>query len=390
MRTKTRYRACDDRGVIHVVSRRTNRGAFAAAVGVLVLGSAACALVTSYDGLEGPGVSDASSEATVRADGAGCALKHAPEKVATDDDRTSSAYVGALSTLTLDKGDRSAPDVGLDLDQRCTCPDAPSCKSQLPPVCDADGGVDNGAADLFGSLSADPRSLSPNAAAALGLASGSFGLVFRLSGYSGRPDDSSVVFEVLNATGVVGGASPKFDGADSWVLDATTLDNGVSRFSSFSAWVRDGVLVAPFPKLQPKLRFPTTATTTFLVDVEINDAIVTGRVGVTAGGGLTLTDGQIVGRVRASSWLLQFQRAGRCSDAESILSIRALTCGRRDIAVNAARDNADATCDALSFAIAFGASPALVESTTAIPVETPSPCEMDGGHLDPTFGCPTE
>lgn len=361
---------------------------------LVVLAVSACSLLTSYQGLEGSGrpldamAPDVAPEA---APADTCRSAHVPPRPAESSDNSSEGVLlAAINSLSLVHSDAAAPSFGLDLDHHCTCPGPPSCVSRVDAAsCDGDGGVDNATENLFRALLNSGVAVDDNSVRE-GISAGLYGIVFRLVGYSGAPDDPHVRFELLNAVSVNDGGRPSFDGNDSWLLDEQTYHLDLSAFNDLDAYVAGGVLVASIPKLVPKLLLPYLPGRPALVDLEIDEAVVVAKVSRTSSGGLVLSEGQVVGRASTPSWLLQIQRTGRCADDPSFGSAQALICAYRDIARRSADDDKGRPCESISFAIGFEASPARIDADAGARVTSPSACEADGAVLDATVGCPGE
>jgi hypothetical protein len=293
-------------------------------------------------------------------------------------------FVVAVKSITLVGGDGGVPPAGLDLDEQCTCPGPPSCVFNGAPACDRASGVDNSTLALFAGLAESGFSLADDNVRE-GLTKGLYGIVFKVTGYSGLPDDARVTVEMMNAISVNDGGLPAFDGHDDWVLDSTSFDDaGLSTASTFGGYVAQGTLVAPFVRLTPKLRLVITPTINVLIDVDIDDAVVMGTIGL-SDAGATLTNAQITGRIRVSSWLKQIQRGGRCASTGAFAGAQQQICRFRDLAATAASDNKGAACDSISVAIAFEAAPATTEPVPRTATESPSACDST---LDASVGCP--
>ena len=338
-------------------------------VAALLLG--ACTFLTSYQGLEG----------------GRCALVKAPAPPpAATEGAPLGPLVTAMSSLAVVGGPNVPAPAGLDLDEQCTCPGPASCSTSPDrTTCDDGGGIDNGLGGIFAKLKDNGFPLADDLLQK-GLAAGLFGVLFRIGGYSGKPDDPQVVVEMLNAVAANegGGGVPKFDGTDQWTLDSASFVNGRTVALTLDAYVTRGVLVAHFLKLIPKLRINPSPSTTLLLDLELDDVTLMGEIAPVGTGGATLKNAQLLGRSPVSSWLLQVQRAGQCASSDAFLAFRKELCDLRDLAGRSALDNTDAPCAAISVAIGFASVAASTASERAA-IESPSAC---GGELDGGIECP--
>ena len=337
----------------------------------LLLG--ACSLITTYEGLEG---------ATP------CIPAKAPARpTAASDGPPLGPLVTAVSSLVLvGPPNGPAPAAGLDLDDQCTCPGPASCSTNAESTtCDKDGGIDNGLRDIFARLRDNGFPLADDLLQG-GLTSGLFGILFRISGYSGKPEDPQVIVEMLNAVAANEGTGgrPTFEGTDRWTIDATSFVNKQTVAVTLDAYVTRGVLVAHFERLVPKFRISRSPSTTLLLDLALADVTLVGELAAVGADGATLKNAQLSGRSPIASWLLQVQRAGQCASSDAFLTFRKQLCELRDLAVRASMDNANAPCGAISLAVGFESVAATTAAERA-PVESASACD---GTLDAGIGCP--
>lgn len=357
------------------------RTALALVGGVL---AAACSLLTSYDGFERDQPIDAASppidagDAEAPADP--CAHARWPDPPSSSASGSGAPLVGAASTLSVIAPEASRP-LGFDLDRLCTCPDRGACVGALAQAaCDpVDSGIDNAGDQLFrafvsAGVAVDDTGLR------FGLASGQYGIVFRLTDYNGAPDDDAVRLDVFNAVGLEGDAGgPAFDGNDTWTLDSESFAGSIPTYGSRAAYVRGGVLVADFAQLLLKMRIPTVGNAWLLIELELRSAVVVARVQQVGPGGLALTDGILAGRMPSSSLLRQAQRGGACVGTSVYDAVKARVCDARDLPIEPGKDGREETCEALSTAIGFRASPSRTSSAQGTRAD-PSPCPLMPGE----------
>ena len=327
---------------------------------------AACSILTSFDGIsphEPSSVDDAGDATTTDGDAldAGCRLARWPAAPSgADDGRSIGTITQAIDKLSLVGSGTSV--VGYDIDGLCTCPDRTACIGDRlgEPCDDGDAGVDNAVDGLFRLIESrgvaiDDKGLSS------ALAKGRFGIVVRVDDYNGLPDDPKVKVTVFNAVAVNRDQDGKarFDGTDEWVLDKESfVDKGIPLFSTTTAWVTGGVLVAPLPQLILRLRYPVVVETDQfgLVQIDLRDAHVVARITTGATGAATmLTDGVVTGRSPASALLAQMVRSGACRDGGLYPILKLTICGARDLGLLPSNDGTNVSCDALSVGLGFHA-----------------------------------
>lgn len=357
------------------------RTLLAAAASLLV----ACSILTSFDGIAPRDMSvEASREAA--ADGAlgdataqGCTHARWPDvPPGADDGRDIGQLVTAVTQLHVVGPINEGRSQGFDLDQLCTCPEAPSCVGAMPGApCDVpETGVDNAGENLFRTLAGAGVSLD-DTGLLTGIQQGQYGVVIRIEGYDGERDDPSVKVAFFNAVTVNGdGGVPRNDGTDSWTLDTESLlDNRFPTYFSSRAYVSGGILVADFVRLVLRARIPSAPKRFSLVQLELQSAHLVARIGPRTAKGASLEEGTIAGRTPAAAILAQGMRSGACRDSGAYEALKPLVCASRDLALDPARDGRDQPCDALSLAVGFAADPALVAPGSASRTDD-MPCPM--------------
>ncbi|MFO0669584.1 MAG: hypothetical protein U0235_08170 [Polyangiaceae bacterium] len=293
--------------------------------------------------------------------------------------------------------------VGLDLDHACTChPSAATCKSASSnPNCDELGGRDNVVGRLLTTIRDTAHFDIPARINALGSA-GKGGLLLRLQGYSGGPDDPTVQVSFFPSRGVCtlpaddagvsgppgnpsadGGATqptctaPFYDERDKWSYDPTQLldpKRMVSKLVATNAYVVGGVLVASIDGALPLAG----------LDLRLQAGVVMARIATNP---FRLEDG-----VGAGRWKLEdaFQsiRKMKVSDSASPLCLdtayqflsQTTICGLADIMDVPTADNTSQTCNAVSVGMTFKGAPATLGA--AIPIEN-----EDNVCPEQTLGC---
>lgn len=205
-----------------------------------------------------------------------------------------SSYV---SVKSFGAGSLASP-IGVDLDGLCSCfGDPASCTARgTLKLCDAnDAGVDNSTGALFDAV----KTLFPlfDRLNEMFQDGDTRGIVLRVEGYNGGTDDPAVTLAFYESTGVET-TPPTWTASDRWKVDVAAAagdaptngkpESRVPRLSSTSAYVRDGVLVAPLgdnallrldPRLELKLQRATfTARIRKLTDtsLELTGGLLTG------------------------------------------------------------------------------------------------------------------
>lgn len=366
----------------------------ALAAATLLLASASCIAVFGLDPL-----SEGAPAPTAEA-GADSPVDAGDEACAPDDiglpgpppaDGTPDRAPAYLAVTTLDLGrELGSAGLGFDLDRTFTTePAANSCAvAEVGPtlpqvsVVDLTDGVDNGLGRLLKGLT----DLSPGSRWRAEdlyqrLRAGHYGLVFRLRGWNGTPNDDAVELAAFPAIGFGqdlpdGGfieLQPSLqrggtDGGDIWVPDFRfflPLPDGGSEpwTASAAAWVRDGLLVARFEELTVSLRFDNQDLEP--ADILLHDAWVTGRLSAGSTGELAaLLDGRLGGRAEMNQVIAEVQEV-RVDDPDpnvqyactglTAKQTAAIACLMRDIRVSHCDDGLALPCDGLSVGARFEA-----------------------------------
>lgn len=339
----------------------------AGALGLLGAGlviAAGCSLVTSYDGFSG---------ATAPTCG-----KRVPDRPATSaNGKNGGDLIGALTLVRfLDPPDASP--LGFDLDKLCTCPDKRACNNPkaADQQCDVPNlGIDNAAGSILNLL------FPPQADAQLqeSLRHGRNGIVVRVQGWDGSPDDADVSVAVFNVVGLKGdedgGAPAKFEGNDEFIVDDDSLLNVMTfgpRYFDTSAYVTKGVLVASLD-YDFRIEVPNALDASSVVFIPLRSARLVGKIEKVGTSGLALTNAQFVGRLPVESIFAQVSGIGLCRDAGIFTQIKASTCAALDLPLKPVSDGKNVGCDALSFAIGVRVAAARIGGHAAKP-GAPSPC----------------
>jgi hypothetical protein len=273
----------------------------------------------------------------------------------------------AAETLDLDV----APDLGLDLDARCTCPDGPSCEprsGRSDLQCDESGGRDIMANKFLQSWVALGETALSQDSLRGDLAHGRAGSMMRIHNYNGLANDKFVIVEFFGRVWIppVNGVEEmtKLDGSDVWSPYKNSIVGANTAIEQdIAAYVSDHVLVAKLVQATIALR-PNTGANDNAVIVELHDAVLTGTL-VVGDRGFRLESGQLAGRWSAHRALVAF---GDLADSTGFLCgnhpfaaiLQSQVCDNLDIMTERANDNTGATCDAMSLAIGFAAGPAHV------------------------------
>lgn len=350
------------------------------------------------DGISGGAVADSGVPDSARESGPTCDSRLAPEAPPGSDDSTKDTPIPTLAFEqmrfdTFGAGDAGGPiPKGLDLDQKCTCPETDSCVRPTDAGrngCDGPRGEDNALALLFNGLNAGLE-VFPHTFATDRIREGFFTVLVDVMGWNGEKDDPRVVVTLRTSQFLEGkkgskadGGIPRFDGTDVWTVDPSTIGGGddalgsdcrdpklafrcVARVRDDAAYVRDGVLVAhlrrdnvqdgPVPVL--------VRSSLGQLDLEIFGLTLTGRLSGSPGS--YRLEGEMAGRVSATTALTTFANLQDYTKAdeppicqnEPLLQIaRSQVCAARDLAP-LGKDRTGAACDHISLALSFLATPA--------------------------------
>lgn len=293
---------------------------------------------------------EASAEAGT--DASTCQLATWPQRPAEGPDGDGLELLFAMKDFDFGGSTGISSRKGYDLDTSCTC----TCRSGGAETrCDdGPGGVDNALAALTNGVDR-PKDLMFEPALRDMLAKGLTGLLIKLAGYNGTPDDRTVRMSFYESAGldrIDGGRGPRpvptFTKADRWSVSPGALignpDERVSARVALEAYVAGGVLVATFdtPFLLAGMEIDLK-TAALVADVKLDpprleNGVIVGRweVGkaIAAFGGLTTGDTPVC---RQPLYL------GLLGGACAATDVRLL---RRD-------DGEDRPCNAISVGIGF-------------------------------------
>jgi hypothetical protein len=289
----------------------------------------------------------------------------------------------AAKTLHMSDG----ASIGRDIDQSCTCPDAPTCKpggNNPELACDEIGGRDVVGNELLGAVAAQQLPDFSEPALQKEVARGRAGLVLRIRGYNGLPDDKRVNVEVFGKVWIPNAAtSPlRHDGTDVWTPYDDLIVAETSVQQDINAYVRDYVLVANLAQLSVALR-PDIGNNDNSFLIELKDTVLSGKL-VPMGSTFAFEAGNAAGRWPTAEALYAFRvleypdGSSICGDQNPLYGfLRASTCDNADVMAERARDNTSSDCDGISFAIGFDAEPADLAKTTQTPLQVAPNCPKD-------------
>jgi hypothetical protein len=338
--------------------------AFAA---VFVSAGIACSLVTSYDGFT-PG------------DGPPPCGKRVPARPVNASPGGQGDLYGVASVLRF-TDDPDASTLGFDLDGVCTCPGAGSCRSMKngkQGPCDPPGtGVDNAGGAVITLLYAGSDTMAFGLQA--NIDNGIHGVVLKVSGWNGQPDDPDVMVSLYNVAGVDGGKLA-YDGRDEvYAADESILAEPLgSRYYDPRAYVTGGVLVADIDFSLRLVILQPAADAAQEVMVPLHTARLVGRLKKVSDTGVEMLDAQLVGRLPQGDVFAQLGKLGICQGTAEYDGLKNNLCTALDIASNATNDGKDTACDALSFAVGLVVKPArLTGHVPTAPTTPPCPAPTD-------------
>jgi hypothetical protein len=404
-----------------------------AAASLLVLGTA-CELLVAHDLTAEPQDSFDAAEDTApleagmeAGDGAPrCPYSTEPDLTTNGDDGNSG--MGNAAVLVLRSVSFDTPS-GVDLDGVCTCQFNGTLSScDLPQnaptggACDADGGVDDRAADLFtqfpGGLA---KRFTDQANHFTGC--GQQAILIGITDYNGLANDSKVKINSIASAGILdvpaqgadggvdpgncGGANdggtthylPRWDGTDRWAVRPDGMIAGVPSTLPINGFVRNYELVAD-SRAVGQLDAPLVINLFGTGNVRLNTPVILGRIRPSFGdGGIVPLDEAGAPTTPPSSFVLEGSISGR-ANADDLLAAAALArydtggtvlctvpiydaikpeiCGYRDISFDPSLDFVKGhTCDGLSLTFQFTAFPARIGNEHPSEDAGANPCRPD-------------
>lgn len=363
------------------------------------------------DAIDGSSSSSSSSGAS---DGRACDPRTLPPPPTSGDNQLAVPMpvfaIDSLRVDTLGAADAGgAKPVGLDLDNRCTCPEPDSCRRPADggSSCDNARGEDNAMASFFNAInSTTPLFEQTFATDRIRLGFGT--VLLEVLAWNGQPNDTQVAVTMrysqhLDAPKFDGGfGPPKFDGNDLWTVESVGVSGGVpsvgkncqdgkdallclGRTRDDNAWVTDGVLVA-HPRYDKKADAPVPLVISAGLGplaFRIFDVALFAKLEMGEDGGVKRMTGELVGRVsvqnmlEAIGTLEDFTEPGKgkflCSNAPFFGVAKSTVCATPDLSPPG-KDNTDVACDHISLSMSFTATPAKVG--TIARTEAPiTPCD---------------
>jgi hypothetical protein len=304
-----------------------------------------------------------------------------------------------MALRSLDLGIRLQADagkplvIGYNLDGVCTCPDPESCVPHAVGThsCDDVGGIDNAGRNALQTVASQTNGLLDQTKFNVQIGLGTWTYIVRIRHYDGLADDDQIEAALFRSAGTASQSTPAWDGMDTWTLDSTTIagGTGVDAFPSYidvSAYVRNHVFVAHIDQLLLQT-YGGAGLGTLAFDMR--DVTITGTLSPERGS-FRVDDGVIAGRwpvkdlartVAAVPDPLHPDGGFLCTGSQGFRILSQVICAKGDISVEA-QSGPNAPCDALSFAIAMTAYPALMGAPATAP--TPPTTCADAGD----FVCP--
>jgi hypothetical protein len=364
----------------------------------IFMGAVGCGLALAM--ACGPGFLDGITGGDAGGGGPGdaraCTLVTIPPPPETPDLQPNTDVLFAFEAIRIDTRPdavgQSAPQ-GLDLDDRCTCPEPPTCAPFDPKTtqCDFDGGRDNALGGLFNTLGdlVGGDELKSDFATKR-IATGEFTFLVDLKQWNGTDNDPSVVVDLLGSEGYdssdggSGRSTPAFDGKDVWTVSARSIQDGNNVLGKDcrdprqvfcfpvldrradgalrNAWVSNGVLVAKFADA-PVL----VATAKGPILFDINRPTLVARIERPEGGDRYFLRGEVTGSWASERVLRSFgdledfskvaeagrQRDRLCTNRDLYSLLKSQVCINVDLPPPGSP--ADAPCNVLSSAFAFTA-----------------------------------
>ena len=361
--------------------------ALAVSLGGVVMAAPGC---TVFNGLvadtDGGTVGDAPitpvSDVVVDAPAGACGQLPPVRTVAEDGPNLE--VIVAVNKFSLKTAVGSKP-LGYNLDGLCGCDASCKPRGDGSGICDDGTGVDNSGLNIF-NLQLSEIDLEQRAND--NLKKGDNGVLIRVTGYNGTPNDSTVQIEIFasqgteNPDGGTIGIAPKGTSADRWTIDKTNVElPQLKSKERTDGYVRDGVLVAP--NLSTNIQIDAD------ISVSFRYGVLTAKIEPLGNNEYALREGVVAGRWPIIDALLTLARisdpfsAGKNKpfcETKGVLYTNTIVslCAQTD--VRADNDNSGALlCDAVSTAMGFEALPGslgklvdTVPTTRCAGIEPPS------------------
>ena len=325
--------------------------------------------------------------------------------------------------------DQAWKGIGFNLDQSCnasswpegvlmgeaanTCPalKKKACTNAFQNVFDGDECRDNAIGSLFGIASLSPIVGEPfrltEADWNCNIHRGSMGIIFKITGYNGQPDDTSVRVDLYSSIGVESlpswrcraGDDSTFPLDPKWIEQAAqpltkdwqfaerdidpaapmpTAPDKIknSKWADSAAYVRNGWVIANFPP-NTEMWFNGRNADTPGMRLLLQNAVMAAAIKQDAQSELwSFTEATMGGSIKPGDQITSFREIGFC---ENLCDSYSTTIGYLNQTVDMLSSSntpvPDATCDALSFGIDFTA----VQVTPGPVVAVPAPPDVTGG-----------
>ncbi len=227
------------------------------------------------------------------------------------------------------------------------------------------------------------------------LAAGAYGILVRVSGWNGMPEDPDVFvewFPMIGVRGADGGlTAPRFDLNDAWIRDSAywnTLTYDTSSIIDQAAYVTGGKVVARLDSLAVSLPFYTSYLTIILHDGVVVADIVEASPSI-----YRLSNGTFAGRWSSRELLAGVKNVYHpllgsylCKSAMVYGQVKNTACPARDIMGLERNDGTDAGCNAVSIGARFDTAVADDQKRFAARVDGGDPCV--GAPVPPNDDCP--
>ena len=232
---------------------------------------------------------------------------------------------------------------------------------------------------------------------------GQAGVLFRIRGYNGQPNDDQVEATLYIAApfdSQEGNTTPHWDGNDVWPVASDSLADGASldnpRYQDPHAYVNNGVLVASLP--EASIRLPNGLIEGGgSINMRLVGAFLAGKlVEVEVGGSKRwqLEDVHLAGRWPTNDLVHQLSQFPEppnfqkplCMDSSSYEVFRNLLCSFTDIFAGVASPTS--VCNALSFAVALETIPARIGSVIEVEPPDANRCPAETDPANDSCGAP--
>jgi hypothetical protein len=201
--------------------------------------------------------------------------------------------------------------------------------------------------------------------------SGTKGMLVRIQGYNGMPNDESVIVSIFETTGT---PSPQWNGSDAWPVTKQCLSNQAPPISIYLdqyAYVANNVVVAKLDQLPIRMGLGSTG----VAKLPVEQCQITAKLVMdTKAGFYKLVEGRLGGFLRPPNLFgVAASSNEKCLNAAQITALQTGACIYRDVITSTTPNDGGLPCDAFSIGIGFEAWQAQLGTPVDLP-DVPETC----------------